>query len=94
MATALQLSQTFSVVDPSFSLRLPEFYDEINVEQSRAWAVGRVKSGNKLNRSGDYRKAVQVYTQAINLDPTLETRMLQELLRMQTAKSIRGPRVT
>ena len=71
MAVALHLNPSYSVVDPSFFIKLPKFYNEIKALQSRAWAVGRVKMGNKQNRNGDYPKAVRFYKEAIVLDPTL-----------------------
>ena len=68
MADALQLNQSFSVVDPFFGKKALKDYRTINKEQSRAWAVSRIKIGNRYNKGGDYAEAKTWYSQAISLD--------------------------
>jgi tetratricopeptide (TPR) repeat protein len=69
MADALRLNPSFSVVDPHFGSTTPlKYYDEVNAEQSRAWAISRIKIGNRLNKAGEYAEAKMWYRQAITLD--------------------------
>ena len=48
------------------------YYDQVNVAQSRAWSVNRIKMGNDEMKKGRFEQALQWYNQAITIDATCE----------------------